>query len=72
MIKDTQQKLKAVRYCVEKLGVEKGAALRMASLTPATFLRLDHELGRVRIGHLASLVHLDDDLSVKRTWIEGA
>jgi N-acetylglucosamine-6-phosphate deacetylase len=61
----------AVRYCVNKLGIALEDALRMASLTPAAFLRREHELGRIAPGYLASLVHLDEDLRVKQTWIEG-
>lgn len=61
----------AVRYCVERLGVALEDALRMASLNPAAFLRRDHELGRIKPGYLASLVHLEDDLHVLETWIDG-
>ena len=61
----------AVRYCVERLGVSLEDALRMASLNPAAFLRRDHELGRIKSGYLASLVHLSDDLQVLETWIDG-
>ena len=61
----------AVRYCVERLGVNPEDALRMASLNPAAFLRRDHELGRIKSGYLASLVHLSDDLQVLETWIDG-
>lgn len=61
----------AVRYCVERLGVALEDALRMASLNPASFLRRDHELGSIKPGYLASLVHLDDDLHVLETWIDG-
>ncbi len=61
----------AVRYCVQRLKLDLAVVLRMASLTPARFLRMDHELGRIRPGHLASLVHLGDDLSVRATWING-
>ncbi len=61
----------AVRYCVERLGVALEDALRMASLNPASFLRRDHELGRIKPGYLASFVHLDDDLHVLETWIDG-
>ena len=61
----------AVRYCVKRLGVRLEEALAMASLVPAMFLRRDHELGRIRPGFLASLVHLSDDLKVMQTWIEG-
>lgn len=61
----------AVRHCVQHLNVELADALRMASLTPASFLRMDHLLGKIVPGHLASLVHLDDALEVRETWIEG-
>jgi N-acetylglucosamine-6-phosphate deacetylase len=61
----------AVRYCVNNLGIKLEEALCMASLNPATFIRSDHELGRVRSGYLASLVHLSDDLTVLQTWIDG-
>jgi len=61
----------AVRYVVNVVGVDLGDALAMASRVPATFLRRDNELGRIAPGHLASLVHLDDELRVLETWIEG-
>ena len=61
----------AVRYVVNVVGLDLGDALAMASRVPATFLRRDHELGRIAPGHLASLVHLDDELRVRETWIEG-
>jgi N-acetylglucosamine-6-phosphate deacetylase len=46
-------------------------ALEAASLSPARFLRLDKELGRILPGRRANLVLLGDDLSVRRTWIDG-
>lgn len=61
----------AVRYCVFKLNVGLEDALRMASLNPATFLRKEHELGLIKAGYLASLVHLSDELLVQQTWING-
>jgi N-acetylglucosamine-6-phosphate deacetylase len=61
----------AVRYVVNVVGLDIGDALAMASRVPATFLRRDNELGRIMPGHLASLVHLDDELRVLETWIEG-
>jgi N-acetylglucosamine-6-phosphate deacetylase len=61
----------AVRYAVNVAGLDLGTALSMASRVPATFLRRDHDLGRIAPGHLASLVHLDDELRVRDTWIEG-
>jgi N-acetylglucosamine-6-phosphate deacetylase len=61
----------AVRYCVNELDVSVGKALRMASLNPAMFLHRDKELGRIAAGYLASLVHLNDELEVLQTWIDG-
>jgi N-acetylglucosamine-6-phosphate deacetylase len=62
----------AVRNTVQHLGVSVGAALQMASLNPATFLRLEHELGRIQDGYRADLVLLDRDYKVKATWISGS
>ncbi|HZH50995.1 MAG TPA: N-acetylglucosamine-6-phosphate deacetylase [Microvirga sp.] len=61
----------AVRNSVQRLGLGLPEVLRMASLNPATFLRLDHELGRLAPGYRASLVLLDDGLNVRQTWIDG-
>lgn len=61
----------AVRHCVNRLELDLGQSLRMASHNPASFLGRGHELGRIAPGYLASLVHLDDALSVRQTWIEG-
>ena len=61
----------AVRNSVERLGLALPDVLRMASLVPASFLRLDHELGRIAPGYRADLVLLDDSLQVRQTWIDG-
>ena len=61
----------AVRNSVERLGLALPDVLRMASLIPARFLRLDHEMGRIAPGYRADLVLLDEALQVKQTWIGG-
>ncbi|MBF9195957.1 N-acetylglucosamine-6-phosphate deacetylase [Microvirga terrestris] len=61
----------AVRNSVELLGLALPDVLRMASLVPASFLRLDHELGRIAPGYRADLVLLDESLQVRQTWIDG-
>ena len=61
-----------VRHEPQKLDIEFADALRMASLNPARFLKLDHELGRIAPGYRASLVHLDQKLNVLETWVDGA
>jgi len=61
----------AVRYAVNVVRLPLADALAMASRVPATFLRRDTDLGRIAPGYLASLVHLDHELHVLKTWIEG-
>jgi N-acetylglucosamine-6-phosphate deacetylase len=61
----------AVRNSVQRLGLALPDVLRMASLVPASFLRLDHEFGRIAPGYRASLVLLDDSLHVRQTWVDG-
>jgi N-acetylglucosamine-6-phosphate deacetylase len=61
----------AVRNAVSALGLKLEQVLAMASLVPVTFLRLENELGRIAPGYRASLVLLDDRLSVVETWIDG-
>ena len=62
----------AMRNAVAMLDVDVETALRMASRHPADFLGLGRELGRIAPGARASLVALDDELSVVRSWIDGA
>src|SRR6185437_10821776 len=60
-----------VRNAVSLLGVSLPEAVRMASLYPAEFLGLSHELGRIEPGYRANLVLADDSLNVLDTWIDG-
>jgi N-acetylglucosamine-6-phosphate deacetylase len=46
-------------------------ALRAASLTPARFLGLDNERGRLMPGARADLVALSPELTVIATWMDG-
>lgn len=59
------------RNAVSLLGVSLPEAVRMASLYPAEFLRLSHELGRIEPGYRANLVVADDHLNVLDVWIDG-
>ena len=61
----------AVRNAVRLLGVDLVDASYMASGAPAAFLGLGDETGRIAPGLRADLVLLDDDLSVRETWIGG-
>jgi N-acetylglucosamine-6-phosphate deacetylase len=60
-----------VRNAIALLGLPLAEAVRMASLYPAQFLGLAHELGRIEPGYRANLVLADDDLNVLETWIDG-
>lgn len=64
--------ISAVRNCVEMIGLDLTEALRMASLYPATFLKLDDSKGRIAPGYDADLVLFDDNFQVTQTWINGA
>ncbi|MBZ5859053.1 N-acetylglucosamine-6-phosphate deacetylase [Flavihumibacter profundi] len=44
---------KAVKYCVEQVGIDEGEALRMASLYPARVLGLEKEWGKIAPGYMA-------------------
>jgi N-acetylglucosamine-6-phosphate deacetylase len=61
----------AVRYVTATLGVDLADALKMATLTPARLLRIDHRIGRLKPGFRADLVHIGGDLSVRGTWVGG-
>jgi N-acetylglucosamine-6-phosphate deacetylase len=62
---------RAVANAVNLLGLPVEEALRMASLYPAGFLRLDDQFGRIAPGYRADLVLLDEDFDVLETWIGG-
>lgn len=61
----------AVRNAMRLLDVDLGQAVGMASAAPAAFLGQTDARGRISPGHLADLVVLNDDLSVRGTWIGG-
>lgn len=60
----------AVRNAVCRMGVPLGSALAMASATPAAFLGMDGEVGRLVPGSRADLVALDGGLRV-RAVVQG-
>jgi N-acetylglucosamine-6-phosphate deacetylase len=63
--------LDAVRYVTGTVGLALADALTMATVTPARLLKVDDRLGRLKSGHRADLVHLDDALNLTRVWIAG-
>ena len=62
----------AVRNAVRMLGLSLAEAARMASRSPAEFLGLGHEIGRIAPGYRADLVLMNESLFVTETWINGA
>jgi N-acetylglucosamine-6-phosphate deacetylase len=63
--------VEAVLNAVALLEVSLADALIMASRTPAAFLGLDSELGRIASGYRADLVAFTEDYEVLGTWIGG-
>jgi N-acetylglucosamine-6-phosphate deacetylase len=64
--------IEAVRNAVALLEISLADALIMASRTPAAFLGLESELGRIAPGYRADLVAFDSKFEVVGTWIGGA
>lgn len=62
----------AVRNAVTMLGASQDEALRMASLTPAEFLHMDHQRGRIAIGGRADMTLFGPQLDVRSVWIGGS
>ncbi|MBS0420910.1 MAG: N-acetylglucosamine-6-phosphate deacetylase [Proteobacteria bacterium] len=60
-----------VRNAISLLGLPLPEAVRMASLYPAEFLGLAHEVGRIAPGYKANFVLADEQLQVLETWIDG-
>jgi N-acetylglucosamine-6-phosphate deacetylase len=56
---------KAVQNLVNEVGIEKGEALRMASLYPAKLLKLDHEIGRIEKGYKSKMIVLDEKMELR-------
>lgn len=61
----------AVRNTIFLIGRTPAEAFQMASLRPAEFLSIDDEFGRIKAHYRASLVALNDDYRVTKTWIDG-
>ncbi|WP_421739587.1 N-acetylglucosamine-6-phosphate deacetylase [Caulobacter sp.] len=61
----------AVRNAVAMLDLSLPDAVAMASSSPADFLGLTGQRGRIAMGQAADLVLLDEALEVRETWIDG-
>ena len=63
----------AVKNTHQDLGIELGESIRMGSLYPAEYLYQGQDVirGSLSIGKQADFIILNDDLTVKQTWISG-
>ena len=61
----------ALAYVIAHLDVGLAEGLRMCSLYPAQFLRLDHKKGRIAAKFDADLVLLNEAMQVSAVWIGG-
>ena len=61
----------AIRYMVKNLNFSVEEALRMATLYPATWIGLNHCIGRIAPDYDADFVLLDLGLNVQKTWVRG-
>jgi len=64
--------ISAVRFMVDKIGIKKHEALRMASLYPAQALNRSNEIGRLGTGTRADFIHMSKQLDILNIWRGGA
>ncbi|MFD2165205.1 N-acetylglucosamine-6-phosphate deacetylase [Thalassotalea euphylliae] len=61
----------AVKNTHQKVNIALDESLRMASLYPAQYAKLDNQIGALNQGKQADFVVLDTELNVEQTWIKG-
>ena len=62
---------KAVAVMIKKVGIDPLDAVHMASLTPATLLGLETDIGSIKVNKRANLAILDNDYNVIMTFVDG-
>ena len=60
-----------VRHMHQQVGLDLPAAVRMASLTPATVIGMQNEIGSLAAGLRADFLFLDAGLEVTRVFLDG-
>jgi len=60
-----------VRHMHQRVGLDLPTAVRMASLTPATIIGLQDEIGSLAAGKRADLLFLDAGLDVTKVFLDG-
>ncbi|HWP51064.1 MAG TPA: N-acetylglucosamine-6-phosphate deacetylase [Clostridia bacterium] len=60
-----------VRVMVYQAGLSVWEAVKMMSLNPAKFMKLDSVIGSLDVGKQADLVLFDNDISIKSVYVSG-
>jgi len=60
-----------VRHMHQQVGLDLPTAVRMASLTPATIVGVQDDIGSLAPGKRADLLFLDAGLEIRRVFVEG-
>jgi len=63
--------LKAVKNCIDKAGIEKEEAFRMASLYPAKAIGIDDRYGKIENGYTADYIRLSEGFDIKAVAKNG-
>ena len=61
-----------VRHMHQQVGIDLPVAVRMATLTPATIIGLQDEIGSLAVGKRADLLLLDRGLNLTSVFVDGA
>lgn len=67
----TATMISAVRTLVNEAGISLHHALRLATLNPAKLIGVDNRLGSIENGKEGNLVILDQNLTVRQTFVKG-
>ena len=59
------------RYAVKTAGIPLESAVKCATVNPARALGLDNKIGSLKAGHLADILILNEDLSLKSVILRG-
>ena len=62
---------RAVKHCIDQIGIPLTDAITMATASPARSIDMDQHIGQVKPGMQANLVILDQDHSVTATVADG-
>jgi N-acetylglucosamine-6-phosphate deacetylase len=60
-----------VRHMHRQVGLDLPTTVRMASLTPATIIGLQDEIGSLAVGKRADLLFLDAEIEIRRVFVDG-